>query len=400
MLIIVEGCGAWAMKYLDALKRHKSHGADLKAIFTFDSSFGLESPTWRMPVKLYSDYLQSTLKRVEQVKQAGFAVIDTRDTLFRLMGKKYEGRANLPEYADAVFVTTPDSTHCDVATFWLRRAARVFVEKPFDVSSARIERFCQELRQQGVTEVYAIDHYLVRCEQIERRKNFFLQNLDGIESFEFSMTEENSAETLNGVAGRVLSIQEGMIFDMGSHALPVLLPFIDLGRPIEILEVYAGICDDLQKLFFRNAESYSEARVRLWLRPQFGGGQAKGALIAGKMVGDKPGKHLLLKDAPEKQVTIQLGGDFEVSSRDTSGSSKALGRLNPDWAYLLVQELFNGALPQTVTGFQPEGALSVVRFLEQWRNLSRARSLTGQPLPIYKAGNEAPVLRCPTFKIY
>src|SRR5687768_13588352 len=143
MRFVFEGCGRWAMEYLPAIKALAR--PDLGVFFTYDSTFGLDANAERLPARLYAQYLQATLRNVETIQKAGFACWDVKDMLFRLRGEPYGGRAMLPASVDAVFVLTPDRTHCDVAEYWLGRAAQVFVEKPFDVSRARVDGFVGKL---------------------------------------------------------------------------------------------------------------------------------------------------------------------------------------------------------------------------------------------------------------
>jgi len=173
MRIVVEGSGKWALQYLEALKSHV--GKDDGVFFTSDSTFGLDHDAEHMPAELFSSYLQATLRSAQTIRDAGFATIDVKDTVFK--DRDNPRRDCFPHEVDAVFVLTPDRTHCNVADYWLGRAGRIFVEKPFDVSAARIGRFCKGLNVQNHSKAFAVDHYFVRCNQAAADADYFAKHL-------------------------------------------------------------------------------------------------------------------------------------------------------------------------------------------------------------------------------
>ena len=63
VLIVVEGCGSWAMRYFNALKKINDPGVGV--IFTYDSTFGLDEQAAKLPARLYSDYLNATLRNAD-----------------------------------------------------------------------------------------------------------------------------------------------------------------------------------------------------------------------------------------------------------------------------------------------------------------------------------------------
>ena len=395
MRIVVEGSGTWAMQYLDALQEFG--GPDVGVFFTYDSTFGLDEQAERLPARLFAEYLQATLRNAERVEEAGFACVDVKDTLFRLQENRWAGRRMLPARVDAVFVVTPDRTHCDVAEFWLDKAKRVFVEKPFDASVKRIEAFCNERRERDRTEVFALDHYFVRCNQVAADNRYFLDRLlptdDGdlavgdIMSFEFVLTEPPCKDESGGydptpMRRRALSLQGGMAFDLGAHALPMLQPFIDLGQPIEITEVWAGVCEELRGVLFSGAESFAAATVRCRTRGIAGkpSSTIAGTVVVGKDIGESPEKYLLLS-GPAGQIRFDLNV-YHVYYRPAGGEFSAIGSLQENWARFFVKEILEGRVPAAVDAFRPEGAARVIEFLEQWR----ARCQGGRVLAGYRPG--------------
>src|SRR5437879_2467279 len=101
MRIIIEGCGKWALEYVKALKA-LGPPPGVGVIVTFDSTFGLDAYAEQLPADLYAQYLEATLRNVREVQGMDFACCDVKDTLFRLQGRPYAGRARLPRQVDAV----------------------------------------------------------------------------------------------------------------------------------------------------------------------------------------------------------------------------------------------------------------------------------------------------------
>lgn len=404
MRIIVEGCGQWAMEYFKALKALV--GPQDGVLFTYDSSFGLDAYAEQLPSRLFSNYLQVTLQNVEAIEKAGFGCWDTKDTLFKLQRQENNRRKMLPHNVDVVFVVTPDRTHCDVAEYWLGRASRVFVEKPFDVAASRIKQFCQKLRAQSYTEVFAVDHYFVRCNQAAADQNYFLDRLlttndvgklEGyLDWFEFSMTEHPPKDKegkydAQPARKRALSLQGGMVFDMGSHALPVLLPFIDIAKGIRVIDVWAGVSQPLRDVFFSGAETFSIASVECYTcetdnKPR--SQKIRGRVIIGKDVGKRPEKTLVMR-GPGGKVRFDLGS-FHVYHELANGTVRPVAPLHQDWTRFFVNEVLEQRVPRAVERFKPEGALSVVELLEDWRAACRRsqRDITSgsRPLNFYAPG--------------
>jgi len=407
MRIVVEGCGQWAMQYFAALKTLAGSRSDIGVLFTYDSTFGLDIHAERLSAPLFLGYLQATLRNVRKIQEAGFACVDVKDTLFRLQGRPYKGRAMLPKRVDVVFVVTPDRTHCDVAEYWLGKARWVFVEKPFDVEARRIKRFCKKLRAQPYTQVFAVDHYFVRCNQAAADEQYFLKRLlttaqDDIISFEFCMTEPPGRDDRgnynpSAIRERALSVQAGMVFDMGAHALPILLPFVDLNRPIQITGVWAGVSDPLRNILFSGAESFSIARVQGYTRDAAGKSSSpiEGTFIIGKDIGDGARKHLLL-EGPKGKVRFDLV-HYHVYHEHHNGHVEPLVPLQQNWMQFFVKEVLEGRIPAAVKAFQPESALQVIKFLEAWRNLCQ-NGRTSQ-LPGYRPGADVSELKNERYRV-
>lgn len=395
MWIVVEGCGQWAMQYFNALKNLV--GPSDCVFFTFDSTFGLDLYAEKLPADLFLEYLQATLSNVRAIRKEGFDCIDVKDTLFK--GKSHNPcRKRLPYHVDAVFVVTPPRTHCDVGEYWLGRALRVFVEKPFDVSTKRIQQFCKKLRAQNDTEVFAVDHYFVRCNQAAADENYFLNRLltagsrgslqGDITAFEFRMTEPALSST-KSIRERALSIQDGMVFDMGSHALPVLIPFIDINKPIRVTKVWAGVSERLRDIIFSGAETFSAAQIECHTRSTASKPSSQpivGKFVIGKDIGDRPEKYLRL-EGPGGKVKFDLV-DYCVYHKDRLENVQPVVPLQQDWVRFFVKEVLEGRTPRAVEIFEPEGALKVIKVMEDWRSLCQSKLNPALPLPSYKPGEE------------
>jgi predicted dehydrogenase len=408
MRIVVEGCGQWAAEqYFKALRDRV--GPDDGVFFTYDSTFGMDSHP-NLPARLHLETLQATLNRVKAIEEAGFACFDVKDARFG-GALRSPCRKRLPKYADVVFVVTPDDTHCQVAEFWLGRAGQIFVEKPFDISARRIARFCAQARRYPQTKVCGLDHYFVRCNQAAARTPFFLEHLlpagpDGLQgsinSFEFVMTEPPARDEKEAARTRerALSLQAGMVFDMASHALPVLLPFIDLRGRIDLLDVWAGVSQRLRELMFKGGETFSMARVRL--RPRSLGIRAdaraiEGQLVVGKDVGQQPQKHLII-GGPRGEVRFDLA-KHQVYHKDTDGKVEHLAGLIPDWSGFFVNEVLEQRCVRAAESYWPERAQRVIAFLERWRNACRPTGAHGPAsLPVYHSGADWQALQVPQYR--
>ena len=369
--VVVEGCGQWAMQYLEALTEVAGSG-EAGVFFTFDSTFGLENE--RLPVSLFKSYLEATLRNVERIEKAGFACIDVKDTLYAVRGRSADNpnRQILPRRVDYVFVVTPDRTHCDVAEKWLGRARRIFVEKPFDLSERRIEAFIDQAAG-SCTEVYALDHYFVRANHAAVDGGYYLAHLFGdgpaeITGFEFRMTEPCS--DLAAVRERALSLQEGMVFDMGSHAIPILLPFL-APETLRLLEASAGVSERLADLFFKGGDSFAAAVVE-GTPPAGSGllGTVRGTLAVGKDVGLRPEKWLKMQGLAGG-ICFDLA-NYTLDRLNPKGEvEESAGFLGERWARFLVREFLAGRVPRAVSLFRPSGAQVVIRFLETWKRACR-----------------------------
>jgi len=60
--------------------------------------------------------------------------------------------------------------------------------------------------------------------------------------------------------------REGWCFDLGSHAVPLLIPFFDLAKGIRLRDVWAGRCDELRDVIYSGAETFSIADVECCTR--------------------------------------------------------------------------------------------------------------------------------------
>lgn len=411
MRIVVEGSGTWAMQYFQALKAHA--GRDTGVWFTYDSTFGLDRDAARQHAQLAADHLQVTLRNVAQVQDAGFASVDVKDTLFK--GRRNPLRDVFPHDVDAVFVVTPDKTHCDVAQFWLGRAKRIFVEKPFDVSADRIRRFRECVTAQTTSEVFGVDHYFVRCNQAAFSQDYFIKHLldatagggllGDFTGFEFCLTEPpmitRGRYDATAVRKRAPSLQGGMVFDLGAHAVPILMPFFDLSAGIRLRKVWAGRCDGLRDVIYSGAETFSIAHVECRTqrtRTKQTSAFIPGTFIVGKDVGDRPQKYFVLK-GPRGEVRFDLVR-YRVDHTSPTGEVTSLGPLFENWTSFFVEEILKGRVPRAVETFRPSRAEVVVKFLETWRDACQ-RHAQGQPrtLKEHTPGMPASLLQAPSYQV-
>ncbi len=248
LVIIVEGAGDWVAQCYRALfKKKVAQGKNLRVFYADDTRWK-ERPAWADPS--HKDYdLQPWETYLDKADAHNLALY-------------------LCQRPDVVFVVTPDFTHSEIASEWVKRKApTVFVEKPFDSQHANVYKLLQELGQQPGTAILGLDHYQFYALPIHDLKSAIEEHLGGtLARVEFYMTEDRPIEL-----GRERSLQFGLTLDMLPHLPALLTYFGDLHTidQIEVLEAGqyepliavsrdGGEQKDISKEFFN--ETYSKVR--------------------------------------------------------------------------------------------------------------------------------------------
>lgn len=126
---------------------------------------------------------------------------------------------------DAVFIATPDETHCEIARKWLGRARWIFIEKPLDSSIENIETLEEDLnRYGGKVSPLGFDHYRARALPLRQMMRTLLGWLGGSPvQVIFYLLESETVEE----EGRVETLKRGLILDLFPHCLALLMFFGD-----------------------------------------------------------------------------------------------------------------------------------------------------------------------------
>jgi predicted dehydrogenase len=205
--MVIEGTGDWVIKaYRPALFRVAEQGVKLDVTYVYNSAIqGVVAPS-------VDDRWKEELK--DRPKATWEQFID-KSCDFELLRK---------DKPDAVFVVTPDKTHCTIATEWLRWAPLIFVEKPFDVSPSAVEALIAAHGDRDGMNVLGVDHYQLYATPMLPLIGGVVEALGGaITDVEFLMCEHNGVET-----ERIPTLQLGLTMDLLCHLLALLLPFTDL----------------------------------------------------------------------------------------------------------------------------------------------------------------------------
>jgi len=279
-IIVVAGGGQWALEYAKALHWFIAQEKAL-ALFVYESRYGLGHPN-------YHRYLKNTLTNMIKAEELGAKCID----LGRLTADEQKQLPTLV-LPKAVFVVTPPETHCEEALRWAPSARSVFIEKPFDAERKRIE-LLSELGPNP--NVFGFDHYAARLKPFlsqDRLKKLGFRNCS---KFVFEMFEAAP----RGLEERSPSVgATGMIFDMASHAVPILSWIAhDVGevqRP-EGLDVVAGTLVSPNGKRYIETETFASVTFQFRPKRELGGNAAFAEIRVGKGVGPVDCKVVTLTD--------------------------------------------------------------------------------------------------------
>lgn len=394
--VVVMGCGDWAKKYAKALQPYVER-KECHVIFCYDSRAG-----HNLTPKQYHRYLRGILANVGDFELWGdgcqcWDVADGR-TMERLQGLRLH----------AVFIVTPDATHCSYAKSFLAHARHIVVEKPFDATSANVSTLIDALSGMpdtpAVAEVWGFDHYLVRAHEFvawtdltitrsgeslsgqQARGDGYLAFLGGdVTHFRFHMLEGKS----RGVEERAPSLQNGLIMDMAPHALALVLPF-GFVESIETTSVRAAMYEG-SELYMRPQDDLKGGRetfaaIGLTFKSAISGRMVSGEVRVGKGVGKQDEKFAEVTGANGNRIRIDLA-TFIVDYIDADTSKvRPVTHLFAEPIDLLVREIM--ADRPLASLFPPETGHTVVAVLERWCE-PVTDYLQHTALPFYKRGDSS-----------
>lgn len=376
--VLVLGAGAWAKKYADAL-RPRAEAGECVVTFCYDSRAGKGI----LYPRDYHRYLRTVLSNVvefENWRNGCCVCMDVSDPVQR--------RQVLQWWYSVAYVVTPDATHCAWARSLLGHAEQIVVEKPFDVSTANIDRLLRKLRPYRDA-VWGFDHYLVRAHQFtDSGKAFpFLDFLEEVREFRFHMLEHTDGD----LERRAAALQNGLIFDMASHAPPLLLPF-GLVESIRVTGLHAALCDSAVRFMRPQAGLKGGRETFAWIEIEFapvrGPRPAKGRIVVGKYVGSADEKFVEVVGAKGKRIYIDLV-DYMVNYVE-GGEKRPVTPLAKEPVGLLVRETLQGRPLKSL--FTPDRGRTIVGKLQEWCQCVEQR-LRAAPLAGYRKGAPARSIR-------
>jgi len=226
---------------------------------------------------------------------------------------------------EVVFVVTPDITHCRLAADFLGKAQRIFIDKPID-SILRNVRSIEGFSGIEKT-VFAYDHYLSKFYPFQLKTDQWLKEkiIGDVERIEFRLLETSSIPR-----HRVSALDRGMIYDLFSHGLAVVVaipnkwayPDNENLRKLKIEKVsvakYAG-CKT-------HGCSYAKIIFSVFMGDRFIPCEA----VVGKGVGQFPEKNLKIVGSQGEIVVDINKYDYHIAK--SNGEAITGGNLVHDYA--------------------------------------------------------------------
>ena len=287
----------------------------------------------------------------------------------------------------AVFVVTPDATHCDMVEDWLDRSDSIIVEKPFDVDHKRIRELRANIDRSSCT-VRGFDHYLVRANQFAKGRDRLAvdRHLERtLKSFTFHMLEAGDRR----LVGRQASLQSGMVLDMGVHGIALLSAFGDpatiqlRGVKAGVYEPNKGITTSGRELLSSGMETFAEIRFDF---TSIYGEAAIGIVRVGKCVGERDEKYVEIVGGKDGNRKIRLDMQSFIVDFSDGGVEGPITSLFCNPVHLLVREVIGERASETLALFTPAEAERIIEAVNGWREPILARVRRGEELDPYPAG--------------
>jgi len=299
---------------------------------------------------------------------------------------------------DVVLVLVPDTVHMQTVTEWIGeeswvgKARAIFIEKPWDRSPLRAERF-QRLfaSKKPYTLCFSFDHYLSKVVDFVPRAKECIDLIGGeVSRIDFAILENGEVEPT-----RAAALGEGMIFDLLCHMLAITSLVTDLDT-LDFVKVLPARHEG--SVLPKDAETFADLEFFV---QNTKGTTATGQGVVGKGVGQEPHKFILLEG---KQGWIQI--DLNPIQIDLSGTKTIERKIEVfqngakkreyavrDGYKNFLGVLFGGDYVTIPAGaLTHEASMSIVKNLEDAKG--RVRSLCQKKdLPEYKVGTSLDELR-------
>lgn len=374
--VVLVGAGDWVMKqYAPALSQYcmnRAGVADVSAYVLYDPTYASKKLKGKAARENYN---AATMRNLRTLKRLGLQPVDWSDQAAR-------NRIFGTVVPLAVFVVSPDDTHCQVVHEWLGRAHNIIVEKPFATDKEEVRRLRAAVKKNATsgklpTKVYGFDHYLVRANQFklaaegsafisQGKPKTLAQQLGKIRSFEFRMLEPTDA----GMPERAASLQRGLILDMASHMLPLIQPFGD-PQTVAVDNVRAGMYGKPpkknrppgSKIMEKGRETFADLDFRFSVHSKFGEVKIEANAAIGKCIGNRSEKRLRVM-GDRGGVEIDLANNV-VDFIDRHGQSREpVASLYPDPIFLLVREILAERGPKFLRLLTLDDAQAIVDRLD------------------------------------
>lgn len=368
-VFVVAGGGQWALEYAKALHWFIAQ-KQVAAIFVYKSDYGIGTPG-------YHRYLERTIRNMIEAERLGALCID----LSRLTKSERYGLPALIQPL-AVFVVTPPETHCENALQWAPHAKHVLIEKPFDTSTKAVQKLREQLGTDGSKRVFGYDHYAARLKPFLAEDKLEKLKLGRRCKFVFEMFEAAP----RGLEERAPSLaRTGMLFDMASHALPVLSwlieDFGELAGPNRYELYVSTLCSPTTGEAYIASETFARLTFEFKPRTSLGTGDVTAEIRVGKGIGVTDSKLVTLGDE-EQQDAVYLDQLFMLARL-----REAVKPIHERVIHRLVQDVRSNDLQNSDGVFDLDLGETIVKVLQRWTSKLDKHVKTNK-LPTYHQGME------------
>jgi len=284
--VVVEGCGDVVQKLYEGRLKHLKHGHGLDIVFTH--------------LGTYDTADQGLARKMNAIRSrlSWAKIIDVAET----------HRSHIP-LADLVLVCTPDSTHFEVVSHWVRRPNEpiILVEKPLEANVTQARKLLR-LSQERSDRLGVIDHYRTRWFETESDYRIFREMLEiadnkhWLEKVTYYFLEDHSwndpkflldkspTEVARQgpieIENRVGALRQGLMLDLMPYPLDFLDRFADL-QTVDVVSAnvgqYTGVDGDLRRRALISKETFAEVKIRF--KTRFSDQSSRGIIYVGKGIG-------------------------------------------------------------------------------------------------------------------
>ncbi|MFQ6114793.1 MAG: Gfo/Idh/MocA family oxidoreductase [bacterium] len=380
--IVVEGVGDVVENYygpaFEVLKKKLQGKREIQVTFVDDRQY------WKRDANL-SQKMQGIIASVEHW---GAEYLDkSKPEDFRTYSKFLQ--------ADVVIIATPDFTHGNIATEWLKRnppPEQIFIEKPLDSSLDAARTLLGKIKPYD-NRVLAFDHYRARLLPTRDQMNVILGFLgEGLTRFTFYFLEDHSGgdpkfHPLFQRDGpleneqRVKALQQGVILDGMPHMIALLAHFCR-GETLRVTKVQAGQYIGVDG----NSKKRTEVEKETFAGVEFVCADYQGHLVAGNAyVGkgvrgveelgpeyDYNVKLLVIEGLNGNKVCFDLRssgpGASEAQLIDKNGKTQFWFKLNPKPYETFLEKVADGIYLDDRVALHVETGKRILEILEDMRH--------------------------------